>query len=113
MTFCTSCGNPIHETALSCPKCGAVTHLTPIQRPSGKASLGMSIAALVLGALTILGLLEEDKITRDTLMGGAMFVVIGLTMAVINVSRPHTRNALAITALVVCAIAALALLGSI
>jgi len=113
MMFCVGCGKPIHETALSCPQCGAATHLTPVKPPSSKASLGMSIAALVLGALTILGLLDEDKITRETLLGGGLFVVIGLTMAVINVSRPHTRNTLAITAVVVCAIAALALLGSI
>ena len=111
MNFCTSCGKAIHETAVSCPHCGAVR--APVKPPVHKASLGISIAALVLGTLTILGLLDEDEITRDTLLGGALFVVVGLTMAVINVSRPHTRNALAITAVVVCTIAALALLGSI
>jgi hypothetical protein len=113
MRFCTGCGKSIHERAVSCPQCGAVTNPAPFKPLVHKASLGMSIAALVLGALTMVGLLDEDKITRETLLGGALFVVIGLTMAVINVSQPHTRNPLAITAVVVCAIAALALLGSI
>ncbi|MES2363301.1 MAG: hypothetical protein V4646_16130 [Pseudomonadota bacterium] len=73
----------------------------------------MSIAAIVLGSLTILGLLEADTITRDTLIGGGLFTVVGLTFSVINLSRPETRNAWAVAAVLVCAIAGLAVLGSI
>ncbi len=112
MIFCRGCGKPIHETAPTCPHCGAVTQPSPTKPPTSKVSLGLSIAAIVLGALTILGLLAEDP-TRDTLMGGTLFTVVGLSFSVINLSRSQTRNGLAIAAVIVCAIAALALLGSI
>ncbi len=113
MIYCRGCGKSIHETAVSCPHCGAVTQPSPSKPSPKKVSLGLSIAAIVLGGLTILGLLDEDAITRDTLMGGGLFTVVGLTFSVINLSRPQTRNGLAIAAFIVCAIAGLALLGSI
>ncbi len=113
MIYCRGCGKPIHETAVSCPHCGAVIH-PPLTKPSpGKVSLGLSIAAIVLGGLTILGLFDEESITRETLIGGGLFTVLGLTFSVINLSRRQTRNAMAIAAFIVCAIAGLALLGSI
>ncbi|MBI2726215.1 MAG: hypothetical protein HYX42_08195 [Polaromonas sp.] len=73
----------------------------------------MSIAGIVLGALAFAGLLGTDVWEKDTLIGAAFVFMLGLSFGVFNVSRPHTRDGLSIAAFIVCAIAGLALLGSI
>lgn len=51
MAFCRGCGKEIHETALSCPHCGApqkkYTHAT------GKSKAAAAILALFLGGFGV------------------------------------------------------------
>lgn len=113
MIYCRNCGGILHESAVSCPHCGAVTNPTPAKPPVNKVSLGLSIIGIALGTLGLAGLLGTDVWGKDTLVGAAFVFTLGLAFGVFNVSRPHTRDGLAIAAVIVCAIGLLAVLGSI
>ncbi len=113
MIFCRNCGGSLHETAVSCPHCGAVTNSTLAKPPVNKVSLGLSIVGIVLGALAFAGLLGTDVWDKDTLVGAAFVFTLGLSFGVFNVSRPHTRDGLAIAAVIGCSIGLLTVLGSI
>ncbi len=113
MIYCRGCGKTIHETAVACPHCAAVTNPTPAKPPVNKVSLGLSILGIVLGALAFAGLMGTDVWDKDTLVGAAFVFTLGLAFGVFNVSRPHTRDGLAIAAVIVCAIGLLTVLGSI
>lgn len=50
--FCRGCGKAIHESANSCPKCGAVQHSNrAVQSASGKDRLTAALLAIFLGGI--------------------------------------------------------------
>ena len=50
MVFCRGCGKEIHETAPTCPHCGAVQR---VGNPLGKSKVTAGVLALLLGGLGI------------------------------------------------------------
>ena len=50
MVFCRGCGKKIHETAISCPQCGAIQRTKGIET---KNRVTAAILALLLGGLGI------------------------------------------------------------
>ncbi len=111
MIFCRACGKAIHETAPSCPHCGAVAH-QPASPPGSKLGLSFSMASIALGALSVLGFLTADQLGKDFLMGLAVFALLGLGFGVVNLSRPQTRNGLSFAGVIVCSLSLLCILGS-
>jgi TM2 domain-containing membrane protein YozV len=51
MIFCRSCGKSIHESAPTCPHCGAVQ--LPATSAGGKSRVTAGVLALLLGGLGI------------------------------------------------------------
>lgn len=51
MVFCRGCGKDIHETAISCPSCGAPQRTTPVR--GGKDKIVAGILALLLGGIGV------------------------------------------------------------
>jgi TM2 domain-containing membrane protein YozV len=55
MIFCSGCGKEIHETAASCPHCGAIqpSTKTVVSSRAGKSKSTAGILAIFLGGLGI------------------------------------------------------------
>ena len=56
MTFCRGCGKPIHESAPTCPHCGATQITTPDWTPTqepAKSKVTAGVLALLLGGIGI------------------------------------------------------------
>lgn len=57
MNFCKGCGKSIHESALSCPHCGAVQGTSSVYTkhtvPPAKSRVTAGVLALLLGGLGI------------------------------------------------------------
>ena len=63
MSYCRGCGHQIHETAISCPQCGALQaqHNTHSQQVSADGSLWLPVPALICRLIPVLGLLAPEK----------------------------------------------------
>ena len=98
--FCSNCGKTVPDNATQCPYCGApVTAQQPGRNRSSAASKvgnGLGIAALILGALTIL----------MNLIG---YVAIGLAVAAI-VQGARAKNKAPVVMGVIAIVLAIALI---
>ena len=53
MVFCRACGKEIHETAVTCPACGAPQKTAPAFSASGKRILPAALLCFFLGFLGV------------------------------------------------------------
>lgn len=72
MVFCRACAKEIHETAPTCPQCGANQQLT-IAATNGAGSPWLAILSLVLGVICVLSLFDNSEWDRDTVFGLGTF----------------------------------------
>ena len=84
MSFCRGCGTALHETAPTCPHCGAPQHL-PSAEPPG--TLWLPVPALIVGILALLaaiGLADSALIDPDEYMGTLLFAGIAIILGAIG-----------------------------
>lgn len=116
MIFCHSCGKQIHESAPTCPECGAVqpaAHAAHIaQRPNSLSAAWMPAGSIGLGALPLLTLIGDSTPDTDTLMGMGLFSVAGIVLGVIGLGKLRPYRNLAMAGLIVSGLALLCTLGS-
>ncbi|CAM3769068.1 hypothetical protein D3C76_741290 [compost metagenome] len=101
MVFCRGCAKEIHETAPSCPQCGAPQYLPATSQPASQPSPWMGITSLILGILCGLSLFDDSDWDRDTLLGLGLFALTGLvlgTLSIVN-KKPGSNMAIAGAAL--------------
>lgn len=108
MVFCRGCAKEIHETATSCPQCGAVQSIAVKATPTAAPWLG--IVSLVLGILSVLAFFDDAEWKKDTIVGLGMFSVAGLVCGIIGISK-RSGFGLAIAGTILCAMALLCLIG--
>lgn len=114
MNFCKACGKNVHETASSCPHCGAV-QIPLIPKALSTSSSGpiwTSITALVLGTLPILSMFAPAEWTPEQAIGAAMFATGALVFGGISVAKHHRGRGMAIAALVMGVIGLLAAISA-
>lgn len=109
MVFCRGCGKEIHESAPSCPSCGAVQAI-PANRKDG--SLWMPITSMVLGIICALALFDDSALDNETILGLFMFAGASIGLGAYSISTQKAGKGMAIAGLVLSVIALLALLGS-
>lgn len=111
MNYCTGCGQQIHETAPTCPHCGAV-QLTAKSTTQAEGTLWLPVPALICSLMTILSLADPNEWTRDEVVGLGIFSVIGLVLAGIGLARQERGRAMSIAALVLGVIGLMGIIGS-
>ncbi|MGB7649664.1 MAG: hypothetical protein WBL62_00505 [Gallionella sp.] len=114
MIFCRGCGKSIHESAVSCPHCGAtqaasVTSVTS----AGNPSIWMAVTSLVLGILGLIIALGTDVWTKEDLGIEFIFSVLGIAFGVISLSKKMAGKGMAIAGVVLNSLSLLILLGSV
>jgi len=110
MIHCRGCGQTIHETAPSCPHCGATQAPPPAATLPG--TLWLPVPALVCGIVAVLGAIGADAHDHDAAVGVGLFGAIGLTLGALSLARQPRGRGMGIAALVLGIVAMLAAIGS-
>lgn len=110
MAFCRGCGKEIHESAPTCPHCGATQAV-----PSSTESKWMAITASALGALVFLASISfsgQDKPSTDEIVGAFIFAIPSIVLAAISLNHRRWGKPWAITAIVLSALGILITAGT-
>lgn len=110
MIHCRGCGHPIHETAPSCPHCGATQ--MPASAASPEGTLWLPLPALICALLAVLGFAGAEHPDLELATGVGLFAGVAVVLSGIALARQRRGRGLAIAAMVLGVIGALAALGS-
>lgn len=110
MVFCRGCGKEIHETARSCPRCGA-TQLVSADKCGAAGTLWLPVPALIMGILAVLALFDESSWDKDTYIGMAVLTITAIVLAGCSLAAQTRGRGMAITAIVLGVIGLLGLIG--
>lgn len=111
MVFCRGCGKQLHETALTCPGCGAPQTSSNQAQDGSDGPLWRPIITLVIGILAVCPFADGSNLNHDTTVGVAMFGVGDLIFGGWTLSQQKHGRWLAIGGVALSVIALLALLG--
>ena len=113
MVFCRGCGKEIHETALSCPQCGAAQGI-PASEGHAEAKNWASLTSFISGILVLLMVMSEPsgKWDSDTVTGGIMFGVVPIIFGTIALTHKQRNSWMAITGILIGVLVVLVSLGS-
>lgn len=111
MVFCRGCAKRIHETAPTCPQCGAPQLLQADARPASAPSPWMGIVSLVLGILCGLSLFDDSEWDEDTLLGLVLFATASLVLGTISILQRKPGSGMATAGVVLSAISLCGFLG--
>lgn len=113
MVFCRGCGREIHDTALSCPHCGATqTTVSIAVDTSSNGTPWMAIASMVLGIVIFLALFSDSSSWNASETSGlGLFSVIGLALGIISLNATKAGKNMAIAGIVLACIGGLAAIG--
>jgi hypothetical protein len=116
MIFCHGCGKQIHESAPTCPQCGAVQPAAQgpqiVQRTNSVSGLWVPGISITLGAVTLITVLGDSTLDEDTLVGLGIFSFVGIVLGFIGLGIGRSYRNLAVAGLLVSALALLCTLGS-
>lgn len=110
MIFCRGCGKEIHETAPTCPHCGAMQAASISQ-----SNKWMAITAIVLGAVTLLAsfsLHDGSQHSTDEVAGVFVFAIPSIVLAAISLSQHRWGKPWSITAIVLAVFSILIAAGA-
>lgn len=86
MSFCRGCGHQIHETAESCPQCGAVVaHKTMREQQEG--TLWLPVPSLLCGIVVVLALFDQSKWGMDQVVGRIAFAAVAMVLGGISLAK--------------------------
>lgn len=111
MLFCRGCGKQIHETAPSCPHCGA----PQVQATTREKNHWASIVALITGVVVLLMAFTEPdgKWEKDAILGGLVLGAIPISFALYSFSQSNKNGRwMAVTGLILGILVVLVSLGS-
>ncbi|GLR37013.1 hypothetical protein GCM10011247_24100 [Pseudomonas plecoglossicida] len=112
MVFCRGCARQLHESAHTCPQCGAPQFAVPAATQStGSQSPWLGITSLILGIICSMSLFDESEWDSDTLLGLGLFASISLVMGIVSISQKRPGNGLAIAGVVMSGVSLLCYIG--
>jgi hypothetical protein len=111
MVFCRGCAKQIHETAPSCPQCGALQHLQAPILPANPPSPWMGIVSLTLGILCTLSLFDSAEWDSDTLLGLGLFAMVSLVLGSISILQQKPGSNMGIAGVVMSGISLFVYIG--
>ncbi|WP_176511427.1 RING-HC finger protein [Pseudomonas faucium] len=105
MVFCRGCARQLHESAPTCPQCGAPQFAVPANtQASGGQTPWLGAISLILGVNGLSTLFDDGEWDNDTLLGLSLFAGMGLIMGIISISQKRPGNGLAIAGLILSGI---------
>ncbi|MFK3771555.1 DUF4190 domain-containing protein [Pseudomonas sp. NPDC089406] len=110
MVYCRGCARQLHETAHTCPQCGAPQFATPATA-AGAGSSWKAITSLILGILCVLTLFDDSEWDNDTLTGLGLFAGVALLLGILSIHQKNSGNGMAIAGVVMAVISLLCLIG--
>lgn len=110
MVFCRGCGKEIHESAPTCPHCGATQAAPPSTKSKWMAITALALAALVF--LASISFLEQNKPVTDEIVGVFIFAIPSIVLAAISLNQRRWGKPWAITAIVLSALGILITAGT-
>lgn len=112
MSFCRGCGKEIHESASSCPHCGATqADNKKVENTDSKWMAITSLCLTILGALVIAVSLGDTYPDEEAVQGAIMFAFIGLVFGAVSLIQKRWGKGLSIGSLVLAVITILAGFG--
>ncbi|MBF5007231.1 DUF4190 domain-containing protein [Diaphorobacter caeni] len=115
MSFCRGCGHQIHETAQSCPQCGAVNAALATRKSTTEdqgGSLWLPIPSLVCGLVVVVALFDPDDWDMDQVIGAIGFAVAAIVLGGISLAKQKRGSGMAIAGLILGILGLLGALGS-
>lgn len=107
MVYCRACAKELHETAPTCPQCGA---LQQASIPQTQAEIPwLAIVSLILGIICALTLFDDSEWDRETIVGVGILSLAGLACSVICINQKHPGKNLAIAGLILSGLTAFVL----
>lgn len=104
MVYCRACARELHETALTCPQCGAPQQASA---PSSQVdSPWLAIVSLSIGIISALTLFDDSEWDRETIAGVGVFALAGLACGIVSLNQKHPGKNLAIAGIVLSGIVA-------
>ncbi|MBL0089747.1 MAG: zinc ribbon domain-containing protein [Ideonella sp.] len=113
MIFCRACGKQHHETATSCPHCGAI-QLGAVATPTsqGTNALWLAVTSLFLGLFCLICLLDDSKWDRDQVIGLLFTVAASSVLGAISISQKRSGKRMAIAGIALSMLSLLMFLGT-
>ena len=111
MVFCRGCGKEIHETAVSCPHCGAVQQVTVKSPKNQSGTLWLPVPSLILGVMVVLALFDESSWDKDTYMGIFTCIVAAIVLGGFGISTQERGRGMSIAGIVLGVIGLLGVIG--
>ena len=111
MVFCRGCAKELHETAITCPQCGAsqINSATPPLANAG--SPWMAIVSLVLSIVCTLALFDQSEWDTATIQGLGLFSVAALILGIITINTKRPGYGMAIAGTVLSGVSLLIFVG--
>lgn len=110
MVFCRGCGKEIHDSAPTCPHCGATQAVASTSESKWMAITASSLGTL--GLLASISFLEQEQASTDEVVGIFIFAISSIVLAVISLSQKRRGKPWAITAIVLSALGILVTAGA-
>jgi peptidoglycan/LPS O-acetylase OafA/YrhL len=98
MVYCRACAKELHETALTCPQCGASQQA--FVPPTQAAIPWLAIVSLILGIICALTLFDDSEWDTETILGVGLFCIAGLACGIICINQKHPGRNLAIAGII-------------
>lgn len=111
MVFCRGCAKEIHETAPTCPQCGASQFLQAPTSAATEVSPWMGIVSLILGILCVLSLFDISDWDSDTVAGLSVFAIASLVLGIISIAQRQPGSNMGIAGVVMSGISLFVFIG--
>lgn len=115
-TQCAFCKEDIVHGAIKCKHCGS--NLTDLKsnfvqevgQPTD-GTLWLPVPSLILSLLAFLTLFDDSEWDRDTILGVAMFAVVGLVLGIVGANQQSLGKGMSIAAIVLSSLTLIGLVG--
>lgn len=112
MVFCRACGRQVHETAISCPGCGALQQHPGMAAFSGSGgTLLLPVPALILGIVVVLALFDQTSWDQDTFVGAFACSIGAVALGIAGISTQSRGRGMSIAGVVLGVIGFLGTVG--
>ncbi|EJM27997.1 MULTISPECIES: DUF4190 domain-containing protein [Pseudomonas] len=106
MVYCRACAKELHETALTCPQCGAAQQASVPQTQTQAEMPWLAIVSLILGIISALTLFDDSEWDRDAIVGVGILSIAGLTCGIVCINQKHPGRNLAIAGIILSGLTA-------
>ncbi|AZL66370.1 MULTISPECIES: DUF4190 domain-containing protein [Pseudomonas] len=113
MVYCRGCAKQLHETAPTCPQCGAPQHANSSTRLVSGETPWMGIVSLMLGIMCVLALFDDSEWDVETIMGFVLIASTSLLVGSISINQKRPGNGMAIAGVVMAGISLICGIGQI